>query len=250
MMGASSHPILRGGIIAAGEGRRLRADGYRASKPMVRVAGRPLIEHAIDRFRAVGIRRLTIIINHDSDDCRQWLDRHGRDLELDLIVRTTASSYASFRLVADRLAPEPAVITTVDGIMPVEDFRAYVQAAAGFPETAVVLGVTSHVDDENPLWVTLDRADGRIRQLGGGDGSHVTAGLYRLPAERPPLPAERPPLPGAEFPRLRDYLGWLVAERQPVYGVVVPGVFDIDRARDIAAAESATPGHAHRADDA
>ena len=47
----SARPILQGGIIAAGEGSRLRADGYRVSKPMVPVAGRPLIDLALDRFR-------------------------------------------------------------------------------------------------------------------------------------------------------------------------------------------------------
>ena len=51
--GSSRHPdmtvapeslALRGGIIAAGHGTRLRADGYRVSKPMTPVGGRPLIE--------------------------------------------------------------------------------------------------------------------------------------------------------------------------------------------------------------
>jgi NDP-sugar pyrophosphorylase family protein len=228
---ADAYPILQGGIIAAGAGNRLRADGYRVSKPMVRVAGRPLMEHALDRFRAAGIRRLTIIINHECDDCRTWLDDHRGDLDLDLIVRTTPSSYASFQLVADRLDRAPAVITTIDSILATDDFQAYVMAAAGFPADALVLGVTDYVDDENPLWATLDTADGRIRQLGGQGGSHVTAGLYVLPARRP---AE----PSAGFLRLRDYLTWLVAEGRPVYGVVLPRVFDIDRVRDIVAAES------------
>jgi len=34
----------------------------------------------------------------------------------------------------------------------------------------------------------------------------------------------------------------LVAGEQPVYGVVLPCVFDIDRARDVAAAEGAVSG--------
>ena len=232
MTDASPCPIHQGGIIAAGLGSRLRADGYGVSKPMVRVAGRPLMEHALDRFRAVGIRRLTIILNEGSEDCRGWLDANGRDLELDLIVRTTPSSYASFRLVADRLNGAPAVITTIDSMMPRKDFHAYVRAAAGFPVDAMVLGLTDYVDDEDPLWATLDAAGGRIRHLGGARGTHVTAGLYTLPAQRP---AET----SAGFMRLRDYLAWLVAEAQPVYGVVLPRVFDIDRAQDIAAAESA-----------
>jgi NDP-sugar pyrophosphorylase family protein len=224
----SVSPILQGGVIAAGEGSRLRADGYRVSKPMVPVAGRPLIELALDRFRAVGIRQLTIIINDTSDDCRQWLLEHAEDFDLNMIVRTTPSSYASFQLVVSRLTRAPALITTVDAIMPINDFHTFVESANRLAKNAMVLGLTDYVDDENPLWATLD-ADGRIRRLGGSGGSHVTAGLYWLPAQRP---AE----PKTGFARLRDYLGWLV-EQQPVYGIVLPRVFDIDRAQDIVAAE-------------
>jgi NDP-sugar pyrophosphorylase family protein len=223
--------MIRGGIIAAGQGTRLRADGYRVSKPMVPVAGRPLIDLTLDRFRVAGIRRLTIIINDTSDDCRQWLHEHAGDLDLDLIVRTTTSSYASFQAVASRLAGAPAVITTVDSVMPAGDFCGFVETAADVAGSAVALGLTDHVDDENPLWASLD-ADGRIRQLGGRQGTHVTAGLYWLPVQRPAEPT-------AGFARLRDYLGWLVAEHQPVCGIVLPRVFDIDRARDVAAAEAA-----------
>ena len=132
MTGVSEIPVPHGGVIAAGGGTRLRADGYRVSKPMAPVGGRPLIEHALDRFLAVGIRRVTIIINDGSDDCRRWLRDHGQDFDLDVIVRTTPSSYASFQLVAGRLADAPAVITTVDTIMPVDDFRIFMKSAARF----------------------------------------------------------------------------------------------------------------------
>ena len=232
MSPASGSSAVRGGIIAAGEGSRLRADGYRVSKPMVPVGGRPLIDHALDRFRSVGIRRLTIVINEASDDCRQWLKGHAGDFDVDIVVRSTPSSYATFRLVADRLADAPAVVTTVDAILPVDQFKTFVTSASRFPDDAVVLGVTGHVDDESPLWVTLDTSSGRIRHIGGSNGTHVTAGLYWLPAKRPAAPA-------TDFARLRDYLGALVAGDQPVYGIVLPCVFDIDRARDVAAAEGA-----------
>jgi NDP-sugar pyrophosphorylase family protein len=242
MTPASAHPALVGGIIAAGKGSRLRADGFRVSKPMVEVGGRPLIGHALDRFRAAGIGKVSVVINEASDDCRRWLEHHARDFDLDMLVRSTPSSYATFRLVAGRLAHAPAIITTVDSIMPIDDFRQFVTSASGFGASAVVLGITDHVDDENPLWVTLDSSDGRIRKIGGRDGTHVTAGLYRLPVQRPADPA-------TGFARLRDYLGWLVAEHHPVYGVVLPCVFDIDRARDIAAAESAALGRQRETSD-
>jgi NDP-sugar pyrophosphorylase family protein len=226
--------MIQGGIIAAGQGTRLRADGYHGSKPMVPVGGRPLIVHTLDRFRAAGVRKLTMIINETSDDCRYWLRDHATDFELDLIVRTTESSYASFQAVATRLVGAAAVITTIDSVMPVGDFCAFVQAAARLSPEAVALGLTDHVDDENPLWATLDAA-GKIRQLGAGHGTHVTAGLYWLPGQ--------PPEPPDGFARLRDYLGWLVENHPPVRGIVLPRVFDIDRARDIAAAEAEPAVH-------
>lgn len=231
MMARPGSLALRGGVIAAGHGTRLRADGYRVSKPMTPVGGRPLVEHTLERLRAVGVRRATVIINEESDDCRLWLSEHAQHFDLDLIVRTTPSSYASFALIAAQLAGAPALITTVDAIMPVDAFQHFVDSAASFPSDAVVLGLTAHVDDENPLWATL-LEDGRIRRLGAAQGSHVTAGIYWLPAQSIAAPT-------AGFDRLRDYLKWLVEAGQPVYGVVLPLVFDIDRGRDVEAAELA-----------
>jgi len=231
MTGRPPRSTIHGGIIAAGHGSRLRADGYHLSKPMVPVGGRPLIQLTLDRFRAAGILWLSVIINEASEDCRAWLRENAGDFDLDLIVRTTPSSYESFRTVADRLRGSPAVITTVDSVMAVRDFCTFVESTAALAGDAVALGLTDHVDDENPLWATLD-ADGVVRQIGGSHGTHVTAGLYWLPARRPAEPT-------ADFARLRDYLGWLVAGHQPVYGIPLPCVFDVDRARDIAAAEAA-----------
>jgi NDP-sugar pyrophosphorylase family protein len=233
MTGTSAYSIRRGGIIAAGEGSRLRADGWQGSKPLVEVAGKPLIAHALDRLRAAEIARPCVIINQESSDSRQWLEAHGG--QCDLVVRTTPSSYVSFQLVADRLAGAPCVITTVDSILPVASFCRFVDEAASFPKGAVVLGLTDHVDDEKPLWATLQPGERRIVKLGDDSSGLITGGLYALPANRPAAPS-------AGFDRLRDYLTWLVTSGFPVYGIVLPLVFDIDRARDIAAAEAQSEG--------
>jgi NDP-sugar pyrophosphorylase family protein len=218
---------VRGGIIAAGFGTRLKAAGVAGSKPMVRVGGKPLIDHAIDRFHEAGVREVCVLINAESPDALAHLRARS---DVDLVVRTTPSSYASFALMAERLAGGRAVVATVDGIMPAGAFARFVAAAATLPADAVGLGVTRHVDDEKPLWVEF-ASDGRIRRLGGPAAGHVTAGLYCLPADPPSL--------GRGVERLRDYLGWLVDQGWPVFGVELPKVFDVDRPQDIAAAERA-----------
>jgi NDP-sugar pyrophosphorylase family protein len=226
----SAARILRGGIIAAGEGSRLRAAGVTLPKPLVPVAGRPMLRHVLDNLRGAGIETISIILNAESPACATWLDANARDLAIDLVVKTTPSSFASFRIVADRLAGARAVISTVDAWIPNDGFARFITAAAALPADAWVLGVTERVDDEKPLWVELDPATSRVRTLDGQSGGAVSAGLYVLPA-KPAFPD------GVAFERLRDYLRWVVESGRPVYGVPVPDVVDVDRVADIAAAE-------------
>jgi NDP-sugar pyrophosphorylase family protein len=228
-----SAPISwRAGIIAAGDGMRLRAGGWTGSKAMAPLDGRPLIDHALDRFGASGVESVSVVVNEASIDCAHHLAARRRPPAVDLVVRTTPSSFASFALLADRLAGARAVIATVDAIMPEDDFAAFLAAAAQLQADAIGLGVTRLVDDEAPLWAELDPADGRIRRLGGAPATHVTAGLYVLPAQLPPFGE-------AGFGRLRDYLGRLVQDGHPVYGIELPQVFDVDRPGDLQQAERA-----------
>jgi NDP-sugar pyrophosphorylase family protein len=226
--------IRCGGIIAAGEGNRLRAAGWTSPKPLVPVAGRAMLDHVLDNFRTAAIQRLSIIFNERDTACVDWLAAQARDLDLDVVVQTTPSSFASFRIIAGRLAGARSVISTVDAWIAGRGFSDFVAAASRLPADAVGLGVSERVDDEKPLWVDLDERDRRVRSLGGPKGSHVTAGLYALPAAMP-FPEN------TEFARLRDYLRWVVNSGRPTYGVPVGEVIDLDRAADIAAAEKVSP---------
>ena len=94
-----------------------------------------------------------------------------------------------------------------------------------------MLAVTPLVADEKPLGVVVD-AQGRITALGGCAPSLVTAGIY-LVSER--VRRLEPPV---GLGRLREYLAWLVASGEPMYGDVIETVVDVDRAEDLALAEA------------
>ena len=121
--GAALRAKFRGGIIAAGEGSRLRAAGVTLPKPLVPVAGRPLLQHVLDNFRAAAIARIAIILNENSPACAAWLEANAGDRDIDLVVKTTASSFESFRIVAQRLAGARAVISTVDAWIAPSDLK-------------------------------------------------------------------------------------------------------------------------------
>ncbi len=222
---------MTGAIIAAGEGSRLRRDGLTEAKPLVRIAGVPLLETVIGNFTAAGIAPLTIIVNEDARACVTWARDRFPTLDLRFLVKTTASSLESFGEVLAAAPPGPIVISTVDAWCRPEDFTAFVRAAARRPADATVLALTPLVHDERPLWATL-AGDGRVLSLGGDAGDMVTAGVYVLSAR---MRALAPP-PG--LARLRDYLAWLVASGEPVYGDVIERVVDVDRGADVALAES------------
>jgi NDP-sugar pyrophosphorylase family protein len=222
---------LDGAILAAGEGSRLRADGWAMPKPMVPVAGVPLIEHVLANFVAAGVTSLVVIVNESMGNCQAWVRQRFPQLDVRIIVKTTASSLESFREVLARADRASTLVSTVDAWCRPRDFVAFADAARRFPEGSLVLAVTSLVADERPLWVTL-APDGRVTRLGAESGAFVTAGLYLVPERlrRAAIP------PG--LGRLRDLLAWLVRRGEPVFGIPVPDVVDVDRAEDVALAEA------------
>jgi NDP-sugar pyrophosphorylase family protein len=224
--------IRQGAIIAAGEGSRLRRDGLAMPKPMVPVAGIPLVEHTVRNFLAAGIRSLFVIVNEEENDCAEFLrSRFRESASVDVLVKTTPSSLVSFREVLARTGPGRTLVSTVDAFCPREDFVSFAEEAARMPEDALVLGVTPFVDDEKPLWVGLG-GGGRVLRVGGPAGDAVTAGLYLVPERVRSLSPDR------ELGRLRDFLAWLAEGRVEVFGVTIEKVIDVDRAADLAEAEA------------
>ena len=228
---------VRGGIIAAGHGDRLRAAGWPQPKPLVPVAGRPLIAHAIDNLRRAGIGEIVVLFNTKAGACVEWIRGNIPDAGVEVTLCDTASSFESFCHLAARLNGAPALITTVDGIMGDPGLRPAADALARLPGDGLLLGITANCDDEKPLWVEHDAASNRITRIGGASGNSVAAGVYGLPAE---FVAPQ----GHGLPRLRDYLALYAASGRPVMGVMLGDVIDVDRPCDVEAAERRLNGRA------
>jgi choline kinase len=55
-------------ILMAGTGSRLRGSADTIAKPLIPIAGRPLISHAIESFDKVGVKRLHAVVGPNGDE--------------------------------------------------------------------------------------------------------------------------------------------------------------------------------------
>jgi len=233
---------MKAGIIAAGTGERLLAAGIATPKPLVQVAGKPLVDHVLDAVAAAGIGAAACIFN--AEPPADAVEAHCRARRgapaLTIVRRTTPSSMESLFALAPHLREARFLLLTVDAVFPPAVLRAFLAAAAARADADAVLAVTDHIDDEKPLHAALD-AGGRVTALGdAARGSRlVTAGFYVF---APRIFAEIEAARAARFGALRQFLAHLLARGYAVAGAPIGQTFDVDRPADIAAAEAFVRG--------
>lgn len=69
-------------VMAAGLGKRMRPLTATRPKPLVEVAGKPLIDHVFDRLRAAGVRRAVVNVHYLADALEAHLRNRVEGVEI------------------------------------------------------------------------------------------------------------------------------------------------------------------------
>ena len=215
-------------VMAAGLGKRMRPLTATRPKPLVEVAGKPLIDHAFDRLRAAGVKRAVVNVHYLADALEAHLNRRvsGIDVivsdERNRLMETGGGIVQARALIGDA----PFLVVNSDNLWldgPVDAIR---MLAAAWDDTAM---------DALLLLVPLARAnchggrgdfhlgrDGRItsRRIAGRLAPFVYTGIQIL---SPRVIADWPEDPFSTM------LFWERAiESQRAFGMVHQGVwFDV-----------------------
>jgi MurNAc alpha-1-phosphate uridylyltransferase len=156
-------------ILAAGRGERMRPLTDHTPKPLLRVAGRPLIEHHVLRLAAAGLRELVINVSHLGaqvmdycGDGRRWGVSIEWSLE-DEALETAGGIIQALPLLGD----DPFLVVNGDIWT---DFP-FTQLAA----RALRPGEGAHLvmvgnPPQHPAGDFLVDAEGWVRERGGGTG--------------------------------------------------------------------------------
>jgi len=144
-------------IIAAGEGSRLAQEGVSLPKPLVHLNGTPMIKRLIDIMMQCNPESLSIIVNEQMTEVREYIEGLTLPVPLHLVVKSTPSSMHSFWEVSRAFpATGKFVLTTVDTIFREDEFRDYVEAFEASDDADGYMAVTSFIDDEKPLYIDVD----------------------------------------------------------------------------------------------
>jgi MurNAc alpha-1-phosphate uridylyltransferase len=69
-------------VMAAGLGKRMRPLTATRPKPLIEVAGKPLLDHALDRLRAAGVARVVVNVHYLADAVEAHLGHRATGLEV------------------------------------------------------------------------------------------------------------------------------------------------------------------------
>lgn len=226
---------MKAGIIAAGKGSRLKAEGCAVPKPLVQVEGVPLIERLIRIMVRNGVTGIACIVNEASLEVKEYIERKRFPVPVEIIVKSTPSSMHSLFALAPCLREGRFLLSTVDPIFDEGEFAGFLRHAASRDRADGVLAVTGFVDDENPLYVNAD-GEGAILSFSKSErASIVTGGLYVF---SPRIFDEIEPATRAGIERLRNFLSHLLMNGYRLETYRFGTIVDIDHLRDVGIAET------------
>lgn len=169
-------------VIAAGQGSRLVAEGIEVSKPLLDIGGEQMIERLFRIFMANNAESISVIINEEMVDVRQYLQSVKLPVPLHLVIKSTPDSLHSFYELSPFLQGGKFCLTTVDTIFKETEFSAYIRMFCQSDENDALMGVTDYIDDEKPLYVQTGE-NWRITNfldLPAPDIQFVSGGIYGM----------------------------------------------------------------------
>ena len=103
-------------LLAAGTGSRLRPLTQNAPKCLTEVGGLPILERLIHNLRIQGIERLVVVLGHQGDKIREFLDYKAGDMQVDYVLnpdyKTTNNLYSLW--LARQQIQEPFLLVESD----------------------------------------------------------------------------------------------------------------------------------------
>jgi dTDP-glucose pyrophosphorylase len=218
-------------IMAGGEGRRLRPLTDRLPKPMIKVAGRPILERIVLLLVGHGIRDIYLAVNYMAEAIVDHFGDGSRfGCRIEYLRETMAHGTGGALSLLPRQPAEPLIVMNGDLVTQIDICRLLAFHAR---EGAAATLAARHYQTEIPYGVVAERA-GRLQELVEKPTADylINTGIYVLE------PAVLPLVPQQKYFPITDLFAMLLARQQAVavYQVEEDWI-DVGRRDELARAE-------------
>ena len=196
-----------------------------------------MIGRLINLFCRCNAESISIIVNEQMTEVREYIESLSLDIPLNLVVKTTPSSMHSFFELSRVIPKGRFCLTTVDTIFREQDFRPYIDAMEADERYDGMMAVTDYIDDEKPLYVQTDD-DLNITAFRDEryDGAkYISGGIYALNEKAIDVLAD---CMERGVARMRNFQRALVDAGLRLKAYPMGKILDVDHAGDIEKAEN------------
>lgn len=100
-------------IPLAGRGTRVRPHTLRTPKPLVHVAGRPVMSYILGELRDLGIDEIVFVVGYLQDVAREWIEREYPEFTSHFVVQEVQNGTAGAIGLAEPWADEDGAMTRI-----------------------------------------------------------------------------------------------------------------------------------------
>lgn len=227
-------------IIGAGESSRIKAEGLKSPKHMIKINNEYLVERIIRIARTNGAKKVFCIINSHEPELKEYFLTSNFGIPLKLIIQDTQSSMHSLFALAPFLMKESFCLATTDSVFLENEFSEFINYSLLRKDIDGILAVTRYIDDEKPLCPAMDDEDTIFKFSDSKEGYNwATGGIYFFSSR---IFDEMEFALDTGISRLRNFLRLLVNRSYILKGFSFSKIIDVDHLSDINKAESFIKG--------
>ena len=107
-------------IPLAGKGTRLRPHTHHTPKPLLKVAGKPVLAYILDDLRAAGVEEMVFIVGFLRETVQAWIESEYPDLRGHYVLQEVQDGTAGAIALAEPFIDEEVLIVFADAVLEVD----------------------------------------------------------------------------------------------------------------------------------
>jgi glucose-1-phosphate thymidylyltransferase len=147
-------------IPLAGKGTRLRPHTLHTPKPLLKVAGKPVLSFILDDLQEIGVEEVVFIVGYLRETIQAWIEEEYPELRGHYVVQEVQDGTAGAVALAEPWVDEEVLIVFADAVLEVD----YGLARTLDPEHAGVIWA-KEVEDYQRFGVIVTRDDGSMARI-------------------------------------------------------------------------------------